>query len=130
MQRNDGSGVSMLMVEIVARQSRGQLKNGSRLTFYQAVDLYDLSVGKLQRIMLDVGIIQVDLTEAGDRIIHARLAKNSHAENFGAESAIMFDDGVKGEFRSGKQANCHLRRVIVNDEPGSDFTDGSEATRV
>jgi hypothetical protein len=100
------------------------------LTGYQAVNFYNLSVGEFQCVMLNVRIIQVHLPKAGDRVIHAGLAKNSYAQNFGTESAFMLNGGVKGEFRPRKQADCYLGRVVVNDKLCSEFANGGKATRL
>jgi hypothetical protein len=72
------------------------------LASYQAVDLYNLPVGEFQGVMLNVRIIQVHLAKAGDLIFHAGTTKNSHAQNFGTEGAIMLDGSIKSEFSSRK----------------------------
>ena len=42
-----------------------QLQHGRALTFAQPGDQHDLPVGKLQRVMVNVGVVHADLSESG-----------------------------------------------------------------
>jgi hypothetical protein len=80
-----------------------------------------LPIWELQRIVLNVRIVPIDLPKACDLVIHTSLAKK-------AEGALIPDIVVEGQFRSGQQADRHLGWTVMNYEFGTELPDGGKAT--
>ena len=98
-----------------------QLQNRSGLASDQLLDLQNLPIWEFQRVVLNMRVVHVDLPEACDLVIHTRLAKK-------AEGPIVPDILVKGQLRSGQQADRNPGWTVVNYELGTELADGGKAT--
>jgi len=104
---------------VVLYHSR-QLQYPSGLASGQLRQLHNLPIWEFHRIVLNVRIVQSDLPKACDLMIHTGIPKK-------AEGAIVPDVVVKGQFRSGQEANRHLGWTVMNYELGTVLADGGEA---
>jgi hypothetical protein len=88
-----------------------QLQHGRALAFGQACEQYHLSVGEFQCIMMDHGIVRIDLPEA-----RKPLSDFLVWEDANSEWRLAFDILVERNFGTGQQANRDMR-----------FADGGKA---
>jgi hypothetical protein len=86
---------------LALRFSGWQLQDSCRLAGHEARYQHDLPAGEFQRVMVDVGIVHIDLTESGHAMGDARPAEH-------AESAVELNVAVESELRTGKQADGHV----------------------
>src|SRR5262249_61284073 len=98
-----------------------QLQHRCGLASGQLRDLQNLPIREFQRIVLNVRIVDIDLPKASNLVIHTGLTEK-------AESAVVPDIVVEGEFRSGQQADRHLGRTVMNYKPGAMLADRGKAT--
>lgn len=97
----DGELVLPLCFVCGDTRTGGQLQHGRTLTFAQLRQQNDLPIGKLERIMMDVGLVHVDLPELSHLVPELTLwAKCT------AGLALHFI--LEGELRTGKQAYGHV----------------------
>ena len=73
----------------LARRCR-QLQHGGALAGDQAGDHDNLAAGEFQRIVMDVGIVQIDLPEAGHFVLDPGLPEQ-------AEGTIVLDVMLEGD---------------------------------
>jgi hypothetical protein len=97
-----------------------QLQHPSCLPSHQLRELQNLPIWEFHRIVLNVRILKSDLTKACDLMFHKAIPKK-------AEAAIVPDIVVKGQFRSGQQANRHLGWSVMNYKLGTVLADGGKA---
>ncbi|MGH6767532.1 MAG: hypothetical protein ACRECO_00770 [Xanthobacteraceae bacterium] len=95
----------------LARRRGRQLQHGSDLARPQPRYQHDLPVREFQRVMMRVGILKIDLPEAGEPM--ADLAARKHAEG-----RLAFDVSFEGKFGARPQAHGDIG-----------FADGGEAAR-
>src|SRR5436853_6164835 len=98
-----------------------QLQHCSGLASDQLRNLQNLPIWEFQRIVLNVRIVHIDLPKASDLVVHTPVAKK-------AEGVIVSDIVIEGQFRSGQEADRHLRWIVMNYELGTVLPDGSKAT--
>jgi hypothetical protein len=81
---------------------RRQLQDRRALTLAQASQQHDLPAGELQRIVMNMRLIHIDLPEAGDLLLDP-----SNREE--TEGRLAFDIPLKCKLSAGKQANDNVR---------------------
>src|ERR1700722_1341267 len=86
-------------VALISRHSRRrQLEHRRGLAWNKPRYHHDLATGKFERVVMNVRVVRVDLTEAGNPLIDAGPAEHR-------ESAVISDIVVERDFGAGEQAD-------------------------
>ena len=78
-----------------------QLQHGRVLTFAQMSQQHDLAIGELQRIMMDLRLVLVDLPESSHLV-------SNLAQWLPKTDGLILHVLLEGEFGAGKQAYGHM----------------------
>jgi len=89
----------------------------------QLRELQNLPTWEFHRVVLNVRIVLIDLSKACDLVIHTGFAEK-------AEGAIVPDIVVKGQLRSGQQADRHLGWTVMNYKFSTVLAHGRKAAGV
>src|SRR5581483_797731 len=87
---------------LFATWRRRQLQHIRVLAFAELRDQHQLAVGKFQRIVMHVGLVEVDLPEKSDPFLQLPFGKH-------APAVLVFDIPLECDFRAGKEADGHVR---------------------
>ncbi|HWV55431.1 hypothetical protein [Pseudorhodoplanes sp.] len=81
------------MSRVAGRRSSRKLQDNETLPGGQSMDQQNLSTGEFQRVMMDVGLVFVDLAEASHSFVASCIRQHS-------ERAVVFNRLFECNFRS------------------------------
>jgi hypothetical protein len=93
--------VPLLLRFVRGARGRRQLQHGRVLTFAQPGELYDLTVRELQRVVMHVGLLQVDLLESRYLVTDQFLASED------LKNMLAFDFRLECDLRAGNKTHCY-----------------------
>src|SRR5262249_25661018 len=92
----------MFMLLLRTRRGCRQLQHGRALTFTQARQQHDLAAGELQRIVMNMRLVHMDLSEAGDPLLDPSNWQET-------EGRFAFDILLERKLCAREQANDNVR---------------------